>query len=97
MGSASALSGALVKIAYGLAGRRDAESRNEEENSSTINSIGALGISNAESGQMLAVTSSNNSDYEWDGETQYEINKNSIMGAMKWDLWNPWATFYELN
>ena len=19
------------------------------------------------------------------------------MGAMKWDLWNPWATFYELN
>jgi len=97
VGSASALSGALVKIAYGLAGKRDAENRSEEENSSTINSIGALGISNAESGQMLAVMSSNNSDYEWDGETQYEINKNSIMGAMKWDLWNPWATFYELN
>jgi Zn-dependent protease with chaperone function/Zn-finger nucleic acid-binding protein len=97
VGSAAALSGALVKIAYGLAGRRDAESRSEEENSSTINSIGALGISNAESGQMLAVTSGNNSDYEWDGKSQYEINKNSIMGAMKWDLWNPWATFYELN
>ncbi len=97
VGSAAALSGALVKIAYGLAGRRDAESRSEEENSSTINSIGALGISNAESGQILAVTSGNNSDYEWDGKTKYDINKNSIMGAMKWDLWNPWATFYELN
>ena len=97
VGSAAALSGALVKIAYGLAGRRDAESRSEEENSTTINSIGALGISNAESGQILAVTSGNNSDYEWDGKTKYDINKNSIMGAMKWDLWNPWATFYELN
>ena len=37
VGSASALSGALVKIAYGLAGIRDAENRSEEENSSTIN------------------------------------------------------------
>ena len=99
VGSAAALSGALVKIAYGLAGRRDAESRSEDENKSTINSIGALGISNAESGQMLAVTTGNSADtdYEWDGKSQYEINKNSIMGAMKWDLWNPWATFYELN
>jgi Zn-dependent protease with chaperone function/Zn-finger nucleic acid-binding protein len=97
VGSAAALSGALVKIAYGLAGRRDAESRSDDENKSTINSIGALGISNAESGQMLAVTTGNSTDYEWDGKSQYEINKNSIMGAMKWDLWNPWATFYELN
>ena len=97
VGSAAALSGALVKIAYGLAGKRDAESRSDDENKSTINSIGALGISNAESGQMLAVTTGNSTDYEWDGKSQYEINKNSIMGAMKWDLWNPWATFYELN
>ena len=97
VGSASALSGALVKIAYGLAGRRDAESRSDEQNSSRVNSIGALGISNTESGQMLAVTTGNNTDYEWDGETEYDINKKSIMGAMKWDLWNPWATFYELN
>ncbi len=93
VGSAAALSGALVKIAYGLAGKRDADSRSEEENSTTINSIGALGISNAESGQILAVTSGN----EWDGKSEYEVDKNSIMGAMKWDLWNPWATFYELH
>ncbi len=97
VGSASALSGALVKIAYGLAGKRDADSRSEEQNSSTVNSIGALGISNTESGQMLAVTTGNSTNYEWDGKTEYDINKNSIMGAMKWDLWNPWATFYELN
>ena len=84
VGSAAALSGALVKIAYGLAGRRDAESRSDDENKSTINSIGALGISNAESGQMLAVTTSKSTDtdYEWDGKSQYEINKNSIMGAL---------------
>ena len=93
VGSAAALSGALVKIAYGLAGKRDADSRSEEENSATINSIGALGISNAESGQILAVTSNN----EWDGKSEYEVDKSSIMGAMKWDLWNPWATFYELH
>jgi len=96
VGSAAALSGALVKIAYGLAGKRDADNRNEEENSTTINSIGALGISNAESGQILAVTSGHNSDL-WDGKTEYEVDKNSVRGAMKWDLWNPWATFYELH
>jgi len=95
--SAAALSGALVKIAYGLAGKRDADSRSEEENSTTINSIGALGISNAESGQILAVTSGHNSELEWDGKTEYDVDKNSIRGAMKWDLWNPWATFYELH
>ena len=95
VGSAAALSGALVKIAYGLAGKRDADSRSEEGNSTTINSIGALGISNAESGQILAVTSGHNS--EWDGKKKYEVNKDSIRGAMKWDLWNPWATFYEIN
>ena len=97
VGSAAALSGALVKIAYGLAGKRDADSRSEEENSTTINSIGALGISNAESGQILAVTSGHNSDLEWDGKTEYSVDKSSIRGAMKWDLWNPWATFYEIN
>ena len=97
VGSAAALSGALVKIAYGLAGKRDADSRSEEENSTTINSIGALGISNAESGQILAVTSGHNSDLEWDGKTEYSVDKSSIRGAMKWDLWNPWATFYELH
>ena len=97
VGSAAALSGALVKIAYGLAGKRNADSRSEEENSTTINSIGALGISNAESGQILAVTSGHNSDLEWDGKTEYNVDKDSIRGAMKWDLWNPWATFYEIN
>ncbi|SVA63539.1 uncharacterized protein METZ01_LOCUS116393, partial [marine metagenome] len=93
VGSAAALSGALVKIAYGLAGRRDADSRSDEKTSSTMNSIGALGISNFESGQALAVTTGLRPQ---DGETSYDVNKASLRGAMKWELWNPWASFYEI-
>ncbi len=97
VGSAAALSGALVKIAYGLAGRRDADSRSDENTSSTMNSIGALGISNFESGQALAVTTGSNHDLEWDGKKDYGVDKASLRGAMKWDLWNPWASFYEIH
>ena len=25
------------------------------------------------------------------------ISKENLKSAMQWDLWNPWATFYELN
>ena len=99
VGSAAALSGALVKIAYGLAGRRDADSRSDEKQSSTINSIGALGISNFESGQALAVTTGLPTIHlrPQDGKTSYEVDKASLRGAMKWDLWNPWASFYEIH
>ncbi len=58
-----------------------------------MNSIGALGISNFESGQALAVTTGLRPQ---DGETSYEVNKASLRGAMKWELWNPWASFYEI-
>jgi hypothetical protein len=28
---------------------------------------------------------------------RYEIDPDTLKGAMKWDLWNPWATWYELH
>ena len=94
----NALASALVKIGYGLTTADSKEDFGEEKNNKKIKkerarkkarmaSISALGIFDAKTSKSLVVTS-----YD-DGE----ISKESIKKAARWELWNPWAKWYEFN
>ena len=77
----NALASALVEIGFGLSTKE-----RKEEGQSVANST-TLGISDAPSSKAMAVS----------GYAGGSFTKDSIKNAMKWDLWNPWATVYELN
>lgn len=78
-----ALSSALVKIAYGLA-----RAPKEQGKKDDVRMVGArtLGIFDPNVAQALALASAGTG----------AVSATSMESAMKWDLWNPWAAFYEL-
>jgi hypothetical protein len=80
----NSLSSALVKIAYGLAGHRK---EGAEEESATHETVRALGIFDPVGAMGLVAASLSRAGTP---------TKESIVGAMQWDLWNPWAKYYEL-
>lgn len=90
---ANAISRALVKIAYGMARLPQEAPKDKEEkkdpakNPTRVAMAGALGISSMASSGALAMSAA-------DGEGAFSAER---MGqAMRWDLWNPWARWYEL-
>lgn len=101
-GAPNALSSALIKIAYGLS----AESSREAEYAAHEGSggreprhkaLGALGIFDSTSAKALVATSVKKIDRNSLSPEDEEISKENIAGAMQWDLWNPWALYYELH
>lgn len=84
----SHLASALVKIGYGLAGRAKDEKESRESNTESLR---ALGIFDSSSARSLAVTTYS------PGSMGGKIDKELLKHSMKWDLWNPWAAFYELS
>ena len=80
----SALAEALVKIGFGLS---TATSDNNDKKKQDVSKRNALGIFDKNASKALAITS-----IEENG-----VNKNKIKNAMKWEMWNPWAKWYELN
>ncbi|MCX5795975.1 MAG: M48 family metalloprotease [Elusimicrobia bacterium] len=80
----NSLASALVKIAYGLAGRRPDP---KEEESATHETVRALGIFDPVGALGLVAASLSRAGAP---------SKENILGAMQWDLWNPWAKYYEL-
>jgi Zn-dependent protease with chaperone function/Zn-finger nucleic acid-binding protein len=93
-GYPSRLASALVKIAYGLAGqeKKTEEAGQSESRRPELAAVGALGIFDNGTAQALAISS-----YSEAAEATGEVNKENLKGAMRWDLWNPWAKWYELN
>ena len=92
--SPNSLSSALVKIAYGLAGQ---EGKKEEETkrSPKLEAIGAMGIFDTGSARAFAVAA-----YDAEGSSTKVMDmsqRSNILGAMKWDLWNPWAKYFEIH
>ena len=90
----------LVKIAYGLAGQEKTKKEKEEkeekvERSVGLEAIGAMGIFDPGVARALAITS--HMGAVSDEELRKFPDKTALLGAMRWDLWNPWAKFYELN
>ncbi len=81
------LASALIKIGYGLAGR---EQNKDEKRESEPDAVKALGIFDGSAARALAVTTYSTASMGG------EIDKESLKNSMKWDLWNPWAAFYEL-
>ena len=79
----NALASALVKIGFGLSTR--AQDENVKHSASKQST---LGISDVKS-SMSTVAASVSPDGQ--------ASKQSIKNAMKWDLWNYWAKWYELN
>lgn len=92
----SSTASALVKIGYGLAGRKSSNVKErsqevEEERKPQLEAIKALGLFDPVSARAFAVASFSPSSLGG------EINKEDLKGAMRWDLWNPWAMYYELH
>lgn len=82
-GNPDALCTALVTVGYGLATKGKTETGNKH----SVASPSTLGISDGASAKPMAVC------YAGTGKTEM---KASIQNAMKWDMWNVWAKFYEL-
>jgi heat shock protein HtpX len=78
-----ALSSALVKIAYGLA-RAPKEAGKKDD--ARMVAGRAFGIFDPSVAQTLALTSAGSG----------AVSAASMESAMKWDLWNPWAGYFEL-
>src|SRR5262249_35933976 len=55
-----------------------------------VGAMGALNISDRGSAVSLVISSAGK-----DGSA--EVDRERVKGAMQWDLWNPWATYYELH
>ncbi len=85
----SSLASALVKIGYGLAGKD--KKKDNAGRTHDLESIKAMGVFDPMSARALAVTSY--SPKNMGGE----VDKQTLKGAMRWDLWNPWAMYYELH
>ena len=81
------LAQALVKIGYGLAGKE--KSKDSRDNG--LESVKAMGVFDPQAARALAISGYHPQKMGGD------VDKESLKGAMKWDLWNPWAMYYELH
>ena len=91
-GDPDKLATALVKIAYGLASAKPAESDDKKKKQSQGDQIRAVagrsfGIFDPKAAMALALA----------GAGTGQFGTAAIEDAMKWDLWNPWAIWFELN
>ena len=91
-GNPNVLASALVKIGYGLAGDNSAKKEiKTDARKSELNAIGPMGIFDAKSANILAISA-----YQGPNHMGGEVNKERLKDAARWDFWNPWALYYEL-
>lgn len=86
----SSLASALVKIGYGLAGQKPDDKEDEAKRKDQFKAVGAFGIFDSHTALSLAVAGY--STQKMGGQ----VNKQILKEVMKWDLWNPWAMYFEL-
>jgi Zn-dependent protease with chaperone function len=98
-GNPNALASALVKIAYGLAARGGSEDTDRGKNNEqrlrhgSLDSIGAMGIFDPDAAKSLVMSAS----VSRSNDASSNVGAENLKSVMQWDLWNPWAAFYELN
>ncbi len=80
------LSTGLVKIAYGLLVDRDINVDVRERNRSKVRALRGLGIFDPSAAKGLGIISVS---------TQGVLSMDAIEGAAAWDLYNPWARYYQ--
>jgi Zn-dependent protease with chaperone function len=100
-GNPNALSRALIKIAYGLAARGtkpddapEAEAGAEKPRKRNYVGAGAWGALNI-ADSRTSVTLVMNSGGTTEASRGVELER--VKSAMQWDLWNPWAGWFELH
>lgn len=79
----NSLASALVTIGYGLA----TSGKTKTENRHSVTSPSTLGISDGKSSKEMAICCAYGTP---------ETIRSDIKNAMKWDMWNVWAKYYEL-
>lgn len=90
-GDPSLLASALAKIGYGLAGREPAESGEGRERDARLDAVGALGIFDRNTATAMAIAG-------YSGRIRAgAVDQARLKSAMRWDLWSPWAKWFELN
>lgn len=92
----NALAEALVKIGFGLTTTDKQELSDEKDKKgkkdrkTSVSAVNGLGIFDKKTSKSLVLCSSS------DGMSS-KVSKTSIKNAMKWEKWNIWAKWYELN
>ena len=86
-GDPESLSRALIQIGFGLSTHADIKSKKTGQNGMSAASTNTMGIFDTKASKSLVVSCFVNG----------EIDKTHIKNAMKWELWNTWAKWYELN
>jgi heat shock protein HtpX len=89
----AALASALVKIGYGLAAGADSGSSQGKSDSRiagvSSGALGALNIFDRKASLGLVVSTGGATPARSD-------NTELVKDALQWDLWNPWALYYEI-
>ena len=67
------------------------EKKNQRKKSQAAQSVEAFNIASAARSQQLSLLQ------QGGGEPEDMYNPEFIKDIMRWDLWNPWASYYELN
>ena len=91
----NALAEALVKIGFGLTTSERSEDdskdkKDKKDKKRSVSAVNGLGIFDKKTSKSLVLCSSK------DGVST-SVSKTSIKNAMKWEKWNVWAKWYELN
>jgi len=98
----NALASALVKIAFGLAAQDSKEMAglSDKERAAKkakapagAGAMGALNIFDRGSAVNMVMASAD----QGGSNGNAEVDRERVKGAMQWDLWSPWATYYELH
>ncbi len=80
-------------------GDRKAKSKKKRA-APTLDALGALGIFDRKSAVAMVASSAalgfDRSSPDGTELREPTVSKENLKSAMQWDLWNPWATFYEL-
>lgn len=79
---------ALIKVSYGLLGSRTLSDSEDESHEDKVKGVEALNITSISRSKQLALASQ--------GEGN-QFNPKVIQEIMRWDLWSPWASYYELH
>ena len=82
----NALAEALVKIGFGLSTSSKPETEKGKKYQD-VSKRNALGIFDKSASKAMAVSAID----------EKGVNKDKIKNAMKWEMWNPWAKWFELN
>lgn len=85
------LASALVKIGYGLAGTKSAQDKEGNERAAALKGTQAMNIFSIKHANLLALASGGT------GRMGGSVDKAALREAARWDLWNPWAAYYELH